>query len=402
MKNKYLPVAISMYINYIIIGVSVLILSLNMDPLMEQLGTNKAGMGLVISGLGIGKFSVFIGGILSDKFGRRPNIMAGMVGFIIFFIGILFSTNVTVAIAFAVLAGIANGLMDSGTYPALMESFPDSPGTANIMIKAFCSLGAFALPVLVSFITTKGMYYGISFYVLVGILVLNIIFMFTAKFPPLSSKKSKDDEEIVDVEFKSQPKMGLEGIFCIFIGFTSTATFTIVSIWLPKFAQEIGMPQGQALELISKYSIGSLAAVFITALLVKRMIKPAVFIFIYPAVSALVLLALYLNPIQSMCTIAAYGVGFFGAGGVLQLAVTTMAELFPTNKGKITGLVNTMNCLAVFGTPAITGVLAQNNMINVILFDVVITAAGAVFGLVVMLRYKQIFGSKLITSKEAA
>lgn len=73
MKNQYTPVAFSMYLNYVIQGISSIILAQNMDFLTEQLNTNTAGVATVISGMGIGKLLVlFVSGYLSDKFGRKP------------------------------------------------------------------------------------------------------------------------------------------------------------------------------------------------------------------------------------------------------------------------------------------------------------------------------------------
>ena len=41
-KNKYMPTALSMYINHFIHGMGAIILAQNIDFLMEQLNTNKA------------------------------------------------------------------------------------------------------------------------------------------------------------------------------------------------------------------------------------------------------------------------------------------------------------------------------------------------------------------------
>lgn len=126
MKNKYFLTAVCMYLNYIVIGVSVIILSMNMDALMEQFGTDRTGFGLVVSGIGIGKFIVlFISGVLSDKFGRKPFILIGMVGFIVYFMGILLSPNVPIALFFAVLAGMCNSFIDAGDLSGADGNFSD-------------------------------------------------------------------------------------------------------------------------------------------------------------------------------------------------------------------------------------------------------------------------------------
>lgn len=160
-KNKYMPTALSMYINYFIHGMGAIILAQNIDFLMEQLNTNKAGVSYVISALGLGRLIVlFVSGVLSDKYGRKPFILLGMGTYVLFMGGILISTNVTMAFFFALLAGMANSFMDSGTYPALTECFPKASGSANVAIKAFISAGQFILPWIISFLIANNLYYG--------------------------------------------------------------------------------------------------------------------------------------------------------------------------------------------------------------------------------------------------
>lgn len=129
----------------------VILMSLNMASLETLWQTNAAGVSIVISSLGIGRLSVLLfAGLLSDRFGRRPFIMLGMCCYMTFFFGILQTNNIIIAYVFGFLAGMANSFLDAGTYPSLMEAFPRSPGTANILIKAFVSSGQFLLPLIIS------------------------------------------------------------------------------------------------------------------------------------------------------------------------------------------------------------------------------------------------------------
>ncbi|EPC5802437.1 MFS transporter [Escherichia coli] len=138
MKNPYFPTALGLYFNYLVHGMGVLLMSLNMASLETLWQTNAAGVSIVISSLGIGRLSVLLfAGLLSDRFGRRPFIMLGMCCYMAFFFGILQTNNIIIAYVFGFLAGMANSFLDAGTYPSLMEAFPRSPGTANILIKAF-------------------------------------------------------------------------------------------------------------------------------------------------------------------------------------------------------------------------------------------------------------------------
>lgn len=341
MKNKYMPTAIGLYINYFVHGMGVLIITLNMTSLSEQWGTDKAGVAVVISSLGIGRLLVlFVSGWLSDKFGRKPFVYLGMAAYLAFFIGILFSPTIAVAYIFGILAGIANSFLDSGTYPALMESFPKSPGTANVIIKAFISGGQFALPLIIGVLAATGAWYGWSFIVAIVILGANALYLMKRPFP--NHKQSADDAAAADVpqtEFKQKPKFMVEGICFILYGYIAQATFYLVSQWLAQYGESVaGMSRGSSLSLVSIYTIGSLSCVFLTSALVKKMVRPVYFLVLYTFISMVALLAVYLFPTPVMCFIFAFVIGFSAAGGVLQLGLTIMAELFPGGKGTVTGI----------------------------------------------------------------
>ncbi len=62
MKNKYIPTAAGLYLNYLIHGMGVLLITLNMAHLQEQWGTDAAGVSVVISSLGIGKLATIVTG----------------------------------------------------------------------------------------------------------------------------------------------------------------------------------------------------------------------------------------------------------------------------------------------------------------------------------------------------
>ena len=387
-KNKYMPTALAMYINYFIHGMGAIILAQNIDFLMEQLNTNKAGVSYVISALGLGRLIVlFVSGVLSDKYGRKPFVLLGMGTYVLFMGGILISTNVTMAFFFALLAGMANSFMDAGTYPALTECFPKASGSANVAIKAFISAGQFILPWIISFLIANNLYYGWSFIFCIVVFVINGLFIFKLKFPEFKPVE-KTEATTEKVESNVKANFWIEGICLILIGFTATATFQVIANWLPSFAREVaGVEQTVSLKLISIYSTGSIVSVFITSILVAKWIKQVRFTFVYPLISLIMLIILWMFPSTITCIIAAFVIGFSAAGGVLQLALTSMSELFPSSKGKITGIVFTSSSLAATIVPSITGILADINLSHVILFDIGITALGVVLALIVNIRY---------------
>lgn len=394
MKNKYFKTALSIYINYIIVGVSVMIFSLNMDFLCSQWGTDKVGFGLVTSGIGIGKFVVVLfAGAISDKIGRKPNILAGMVFFIISLAGVILSPNVTIAMIFAIVAGMANAITDTGSMPALMEAYPQSPGTATLIIKVWIAVAQFALPILVSFIIVNKLYYGISFYILIGILALNLLFMLKVKFPPMATKDSIGNNNGT-VEFKEPAKPMIEGVALTLYGYTCISGLQIMSLWTAKIGEEVsGMSASSATTLISYFSIGTIVAVFITAFLVKSIIRPTAILFIHPIISVIMSAIWYISPTPLVSAIASFVMGYTIAGGIYQLAITSLSSFFPGNGGKATGIITAMNSIALWTVPLYTGVMAENNVKSIILCLGIISSVSIVLGFITMVRDRKVFGT---------
>ncbi|WP_392553222.1 MFS transporter [Orbus wheelerorum] len=400
MKNKYIWTSICLYMNYFVHGMGAIILAQNMSYLTKQLNTDTAGIAFVISGLGIGRLLVlFVMGTLSDKFGRKPFVFLGGLFYIGFLLGILISPSLQVAFIFAILGGIANSTLDAGTYPALMESFPKATGTASILTKAAIAGGQFVLPIVMTIIIATNAYYGWSFFFCILILAINALVVLKMKFPNHKQPIADEVNDAVLAEdslplpkLKQKANFWIEGVCFIIIGYTSTATFYLVSIWLPKFSSSVAhMTESAAAQTISYYAIGTLASVILTSILVKSWIRPVYVVFVYPMLSAIMLFVLYFFPSPILCMIGGFILGFTAAGGVLQLALTTMAEFYPEGKGRVLGIFFTSSSLATFSIPVFTGIISKTSIANIILFDGFIAVIGAVLALVIIARYHKIF-----------
>lgn len=187
-------------------------------------------------------------------------------------------------------------------------------------------------------------------------------------------------------------KFAVEGLCFILYGYISQATFYLVSQWLTKYGSEVaGMGDTASRALISYYSIGSLLCVFITSALVKKMFKPIQFLVIYTFISFVSLLILWLFPTPLVCMIGAFVIGFRAAGGVMQLGLTVMSEMFPAGKGTVTGIFYTAGSIASFTIPLITGQMSKTSVANIMLFDVVIALVGFVLAIIIYVRYNKVF-----------
>ena len=394
MKNRYLPTALSLYLNYIIHGIGVIIISQHREQLAQQWHTTPEGVLGVVAMLGIGRLiAILISGRLSDMFGRRLFVMLGGATYILYFLGLIYSPNVGIAMFLTVLAGIANSFLDSGTYPALMESFPDKAGTANVLIKAAVQIGQFALPFIIIGASAMG-YWPLAFWISAIVLVLNLFLVWKLPFPDAEAKEEaeeakENDAVIAAVRFKSQPKMWLEGVAFVIYGFISQATFYLISQYISVYGEKAAaMSESASKLLLSSYSTGSLLCVAFTALVGLRLRSVNLMLF-YTFMSLISIGAMWLFPSPLVVQIGAAAVGFFAAGGVMQLGLTVMGEMFPAGKGTITGIFYTFGSIASYLVPNMIAAIEKTSVRNVMLLDTVFAAIGFVIAIIVFIRYYQ-------------
>ncbi|CAH0305056.1 Inner membrane transport protein YdiN [Peribacillus simplex] len=392
MKNQFFKAASGMYINYFLLGMVNIILASNMSSLTEQWDTDSTGISYLIAAIGIGRLLTYgLSGVLSDKFGRKPLIIVSSVIMGVFLIGIPFSPTYEMAFAFAILAGISNSAMDAGTYPALTEMFPESAGSASVMVKAFGSLGATILPFIILFLTTNQLFYGFAFLLPAVFYFMNMFFVLSASFPKRKSDAVSNEENLHMNRFITEPKFWNEGIALIIIGFTSTALFTVSQIWLPSFGQEVaGMSSSSAIKLLSYYSVGSLISVLLLSILLNKWIKPVTVILLYPMITLLTVIIILTIHSPIVLSISSFFLGASTAG-IFQLSIAIMTELFWRKKGTVTGIVATASSLASVILPIATGLIAKSGDIShIFLFDCFIATIGILAAAFVHYRYKKL------------
>jgi len=394
--RSYRPLCLSLYLNYFVHGIGVLILAQNMDALAARWGS-LADVMSVIGMLGIGRLIVlFVSGKLSDKYGRKPFVLLGMITYIAFFLGILVSPTTAVACVFGILAGIANSFLDAGTYPALIESYPESASTVTVLLKAFISAGQFLLPLFIGVLVMMNAWYGWSFIVAAVILALNFVIMLKMGFPAMNQVGNSDKNDASEAPVEApKSKWYLEGICFVLYGYISQATFYLISQWLTKYGVAVAqMPDLAARSLMSYYSIGSLACVFFTAFITKKGVRPITLLVVYTLISTLAIGGLYYYPSASLAPILSAVVGFSAAGGVMQLGLVMMTEMFPKGKGTMTGIFYTTGSIASFTIPVITGYMADSGINSIMGLDAAIALAGFIVACIIYVRYNSVMKNR--------
>ncbi|PWC12567.1 MFS transporter [Brenneria corticis] len=389
-NTPFLLAVIGIYLSYFLHGVSVITLAQNMTPLAEKFNTDNAGIAYVISGIGLGRLiSILFFGVISDKFGRRSVIFLGIALYLLFFFGILLSPNLIVAFVLAFCVGAANAALDTGGYPALMECYPKTSGSAVILVKAMVSFGQMFYPMLVSYLLVSQIWYGYAM-IIPGVLFLLVtLLVLKSKFPSqlVDANLAKDLPQM-----NSKPLAWLEGVASIVFGVAAFSTFYVIVVWMPKYAMAFGgMGEAEALKTISYYSLGSLLCVFLFAFLLKSMIRPVWANVFNAGLSVITGIVIYLYPSPLVCNVGSFIIGFSAAGGILQLGVSVMSEFFPKSKAKVTSVYMMMGGLANFIIPLITGYLSTIGLQYIILLDVVFASVAFITAIVVFVRYYKVF-----------
>ena len=387
MKSLY-PTAFVLYLSFFVHGFGAAILSQNTKSFQALWNTDAAGVLYVISALGIGRLITYpFSGAISDKFGRRLTVIIGCLVYIGFFGGILLAPNTTVAFFVAILAGVANGFLDSGVLPAVMEILVQSSGLASILSKLCIAIAQYILPVMVTFWASNGLWFGWTFVICIVLLAIISILLTKLPFATVGEAKAETAADVVQVK----SNFWIEGVALIIMGYTATATFQVfLNINKDYGMTFLNMTEAAAGKIGSNYALGSIFAVLLNVVLVKW-IKPVRMIVVYPALSLATLLWMYFVPSPIVAQIGGFLIGATCAGGVLQFLVSVMSDLFPASKAKAVSMIMIAGALCAFSITAIAGTVTSKFGVQyTLLVSAVLAVVSIIASIVVNIRYNML------------
>lgn len=372
MNRKSLSV--SLYLNYFVHGLGLIIITQNMQALSTHWQTPIATVSYVVSGVGIGRLlAYFLLGSLSDRFGRKLFVNLGMLSYLIFFVGMAFVTNIQLAYGLAILAGIANSALDAGTYTTFIE-MGGNRGSANVLLKAFVSVGEFLLPLMVATVDAQRWWYGWTFLIAAAILLVNVALLNRQTFPA----RNHEDATLTAASHRlSKRRRLIASVGLAGYGYTSMAIMILYTQWISLFVgQTFQFNQVVAHLLLSLYSIGSISGVGVIFLLLRRGVSETRLLVAMNTGSLLALVAVSYSPLTWLSMLGALAFGFTAAGGIMQVGLNLFIKLYPHVKGRVTGVYFTFGSIASFTVPLITGWLSQQSVAAAMRFDLVVGAAG--------------------------
>ena len=402
--KKYYPTAFALYMTYFVLGVAGSIMGQYKQELAALWGSgllsdgtyDVSGVLAVIAALGLGRLISYpFAGPISDRFGRRVPALVGCALYFIFFAAVCCTRSYVLAYILGIVAGAANGFLDVSITPSCMEIFKEKGTIANIFTKLSISIAQFLLPFAIGYVAAANLPFSTIFIVcavLIAVVGAAIVFL---PFPPYErAAKAAGGKK------KERMKFTPSAVILIVLGFTTSTTFMI---WLNCY-QELAISYGIAdpSRVQSLYSIGIVLALFVNAALLARGLKPSKILIIYPAVSVVTLVAVLLVQQPWICYPAGFLMGFFAAGGVLQLVTSVAVEMFPKNRAVMTSIVMIASSIANYAVLSIAGLLTSIGGADgprlIMLFNIAVTVLGVVLAVILNARFDKDFQRETVNN----
>lgn len=358
---------------------------LQLAELWGQKG-NIAAVLSVSSAVGVGGLIGTLAGPLSDKFGRRFASIMACLCTVINFAGFMLAPNVTVAYVCSLIGGIGNSFMNAGLTPSMQDAYPDKRSMLTVLTKFFVSFGQFILPFVIVAFNAQHISFKVAFWGITVVYAVIGIACFFLPFPEVGGdRQAQKVEASSDVKPKGKIKITLESVILGLMGFSTTAVFMVWTNTNQELGKLYGLTNPAMLQ--SVYAIASLVSVLTTSAMVAKGVRESTILIVYPAVCAAGLLLSYFVQSGPLLYVLAAIMGWFASGGLMQLAVSLLAGLYPAHKAtaiSIVGLGNALsNWLIIRACGSITASAGTNAPRVILLMNMVIAIVGVLFGIIV-------------------
>lgn len=387
-KHHYIPLIGSLYVNYLFQGIATIAIAQNQDFFQAQWSASLSQVTLVISALGLGRIiSLNLSGWFSDRFGRRKTVLLGVLSYILFFIGILFTRDFRWAFVATIFGGIGNAFLDTSTYPIVVEAYPSESDNSSLSVlnKSFISIGQFILPFVTRWVIQSDFYFGWPFVVCALCLGMNFFFLSKFRYPSVQAKAIIEKEE----DTTNRKAWSAEGAALMIFSFVSVSLFNIFILWIPTYSETIlKISKENSPLFVSVYSIGSFISVFLTSYLVRKKWDIPNLMLVCLLLTAVSMLYMIVSSSMLSVIIASIGVGCFSAGGIWQLGLALLLEFYPHHKGIVTSFYSLTTSISVMVTPYLTGLMVEKSVVYVFIYNILLALLGFLAIAVVQRRYR--------------
>ena len=358
-KAKHYGFALAtVYMCYFTYGIQALILSQNKVNFYTQWGitdptAGSAAVSMAIAWMGFGKLvSVWVGGELSDRVGRKKFAVAGAVAYIICFTMMLVVTDATMCYIAAFLSGAAtSGFWDAALYPAAQEAEPKYAASGVIGIKAAVSVMGVIYPLFVAMFSAPYVWH-VNIYLPIALSVVCLVLTIITPFRYDDERATKIDsnganEAQAEIQAAKDAMLKKPGALVQVL----TLVMAFICMFIMYGAQQytkafgmanLGLDEMGGAALASIYTVGSITAVFFWAIIMGKLRwNPLKVLLVDFAFSTAALTLVLVVPNVAIVYVAIALLGFFAAGGALQTGLVVRQNYCPGPRGRNTGMYMT-------------------------------------------------------------
>ena len=327
----------------------------------ENMGANATALGLLFATYSIVQFLTSpVWGQISDRIGRKPPLLIGLLGFSLSFF--LFGLATELWMLFA--ARILGGLLSAATLPAVMAYIADTTdeehrGSGMGILGASMGLGVTFGPVIGGFLGEYSPQLPFFFSAGVGVIVASVMFFVLPESLPPEVRELRVTSE--------RPNLGMRNVVYALSG---QLGFVMVLAFLASFASanleatfalftQVGLGFGEA-ELGIIFGVMGITMALTQGLLVgptinlwgePRMIQ----IGLVASAAGYVLLLFAFDLLTVILIMAVMGVG----NAAMRPAINSLVSkrTLPSHQGNMMGVVNSYNSLGRIFGPIVGGVL---------------------------------------------
>lgn len=310
--------------------------------LAAHFSEDKAAISMLIAAKGAGTvLTLYISGLLSDKYGRRNVIFIGALLFIIFVGGMMITDNYTVALVLSFIGGLAHGMMDAPGLTIMFDVYKDKAGPFLSLIQVFFGGGGMFTSFVASILISNGISYKVLFGFYLVVAVLLGILILISKYPPIEVPEA--GKEFINM-FEKQPRVMREGLLLGFLIFVYSCYSFVFYTWVGTYMTNIkGFTEAGGVQALLACQIGSVLGSFFFAY-VLRFTHPTTIMSINAFIGAAFLILIFMVQNSFLLLALTLLSGFF-LGVYFSLAISMGGELFPDKAGSASGAIGTASML---------------------------------------------------------
>ncbi len=246
------PLAAGMWA-YFTIGTLIGVAGPSLESLRAELGFTYALVGPWLAGATLGFVAgTLLGGVLSDRFGRREVLVGAHVVGAAGILAAALSPSFLAFVAFNGVASLGLGAVDAAVPGLLSDSSGRRAARAIAVSQIPFALGALATPPTVGALLAAGAGWRPGYLIVASFLLLGALAFAVIRYPPTSWHAARLPQIVRAVAAPAPLLLG--AALALYVGFE----FSIISFLAAFLETEFAMPRAPAASLVSAFWLGQL------------------------------------------------------------------------------------------------------------------------------------------------